>query len=294
MPYVRLLWAQLAIGAAAIFARYALLGAGPLAVSALRLSVAALLALALARGGVWLGRGREASFGAAGLALAIHFAAWIASLAYTSVAVSTLLVTTTPLWTEAYDVVRGRRSFDRAFAAATILALCGGWSIGAARASAPPPVPGHALAGDALALVGAIAIGAYLLIVRDAGSDGAARLATRHIVARTYGWAALALSLAALGAREGPPAVTNLPAWGGVFAMALISQSLGHTALNAALSDFSPSTIALTTLLEPAIAALLAAAVFHETLSAQMLIGGLLILAAVGTTLITTRIRPES
>ncbi|MDQ2859022.1 MAG: EamA family transporter, partial [Candidatus Eremiobacteraeota bacterium] len=75
---------------------------------------------------------------------------------------------------------------------------------------------------------------------------------------------------------------------------ALVSQSLGHTALNAALNDFSPSTIALTTLLEPAIAAILAAAIFHETLSAQMLFGGLLILAAVGTTLVTTRLTPES
>ena len=43
-PSARLLSAQLAIGAAAIFARYALLGAGPLAVSALRLTIAAILA----------------------------------------------------------------------------------------------------------------------------------------------------------------------------------------------------------------------------------------------------------
>jgi len=294
LPYVRLLSAQLAIGAAAIFARYALLGAGPLAVSALRLSIAALLALAVARSSVWLGRRREATFGAAGLALAVHFAAWIASLAYTSVAVSTLLVTTTPLWTEAYDVIRGRRAAGRTFAASALLALCGGWLIGNARTFAPPPVPGHALAGDALALLGAVAIGAYLLIVRDAGAQGALRLATRHIVARTYAWAALALLLAAFGAREGPPAAENLPAWGGVLAMALVSQSLGHTALNAALRDFSPSTIAVTTLLEPGIAAVLAAGIFHETLSARAVFGGLLVLAAVGTTLFTTRLTPES
>ncbi len=49
-------------------------------------------------------------------------------------------------------------------------------------------------------------------------------------------------------------------AWLGILAMALVSQLLGHTALNAALRDFTPSTIALTTLLEPVIAGLLAAA----------------------------------
>jgi threonine/homoserine efflux transporter RhtA len=48
LPYLRLLGAQVAIGAAAIFARFALSGAGPLAVSALRLGIAAVIALAIA------------------------------------------------------------------------------------------------------------------------------------------------------------------------------------------------------------------------------------------------------
>ena len=67
--------------------------------------------------------------------------------------------------------------------------------------------------------------------------------------------------------------------------MALVSQGLGHTALNAALRDFTPSVIALATLLEPPIAALLAAALFREALSWQIAVGGVLILAAVGITL---------
>jgi drug/metabolite transporter (DMT)-like permease len=35
---------------------------------------------------------------AAGLCLAIHFATWITSLSYTSIAASTVLVTTNPIW----------------------------------------------------------------------------------------------------------------------------------------------------------------------------------------------------
>jgi drug/metabolite transporter (DMT)-like permease len=307
-----LLGAQLAIAAAAIFARYALSGAGPLAVSALRLALAALVALAIAGRFARLSRGREFAFGLAGLALAIHFATWIGSLEFTSVAVSTLLVTTTPLWTELYDVVRERRLPSRAFIVSLALALTGVALLVSARASVPAPVPGRELLGDGLALAGSVAIGAYLLLVREAGNEPvvsarssagavagshapsssepgstqpALRLGTRQVIARTFSWSALALVVAATVARQPPPAFADAPAWGGIFAMALVSQMLGHTALNAALHDFSPSTISLTTLLEPVFAALLAAVLFHEALTLQAIAGGILVLAAVAVTL---------
>lgn len=289
MPALRLLAAQLAIGAAAIFARFALAGAGPVAVSALRLVIAAAVALAVARGFARLSMRRELAFALAGLALAIHFAAWIGSLLFTSVALSTLLVTTTPIWTEVYAVIRERRPPTRAYAIALVLALAGVALIAFAHAAVPAPVPGHALLGDALALGGSFAIGAYLLIVRDAGVESGAgpaqRLATRQVVARTYGWAAVALVAASFAMREGAPAITDGSAWAGILAMALVSQALGHTALNAALRDFTPSAIALTTLLEPLIAAVLAALVFHETLSWEAALGGACVLIATGVTL---------
>ena len=65
-------------------------------------------------------------------------------------------------------------------------------------------------------------------------------------------------------------------------AMALISQLLGHTALNAALRWFSPSAVAMTTLLEPVTAAVLALFIFGETLSPLAVAGGLLVLLAIG------------
>jgi len=114
-PYLVLVFAQIAVGSAAIFARFALTGAGPLAVSASRLAIAAIALLALAA----IRRPAESTrpsqrdrviFACAGLALAIHFGAWIWSLQYTSVAVSTLLVATTPIWTALYDALaRGLR-----------------------------------------------------------------------------------------------------------------------------------------------------------------------------------------
>lgn len=293
MPYFRLFGAQLAIGAAAIFARYALTGAGPLAVSALRLILAALplAALALlARPQVRLSRRREIAFALAGLALALHFAAWIGSLLYTSVAVSTLLVTTTPLFTEIYDCLAERRFPRREYLVAVALALCG-IALIAAQHATPAPVPGRALLGNALALAGAIAIATYLLIVRSAGARplSGAPVPTRQIVARTYGWAALVLTVLAFFAHQPPPPLGAAMSWFGILAMALVSQLLGHTALNAALRTFTPSVVSLTTLLEPLIAALLAAALFREGLSLATIVGGALVLAAVALTLRSTR-----
>ena len=295
MPYLRLLGAQVAIGAAAIFARFALVGAGPFAVSALRLGIAAALALAVALPFPRLSVRREIAFAGAGAALALHFAAWIASLLYTSVAISTLLVTTTPLWTQLYESARERRAPERSFVVSLALALAGVALIvfadpaGTQRA----PVPGRALLGEALALVGSVAIGAYLIIVRDAGARHAEPLPTRQIVARTYGWSTVALALAALVSGEGAPPTADVASWGGILAMALVSQSIGHTALNAALRDFSPKTIALTTLVEPVVAAAFAALLFREALSPQTLAGAGLVLTAVGITLRTTVTYPS-
>jgi drug/metabolite transporter (DMT)-like permease len=287
VPYLRLLGAQVAIGAAAIFARFALAGAGPFAVSALRLGIAATVALAVALPLRRLSLRRELAFGCAGAALAVHFATWIASLLYISVAISTLLVCTSPLWTQLYESARERRlpgarfivALAAAFAGAALIVLGGGGD------GARAPVPGRAIFGDGLALAGSLAMGAYLLVVRDAGARHVERLPTWQIVARTYAWAALLLALASMLARERAPAFADLSAWSGILAMALVSQLLGHTALNAALRDFSPSTVALTTLLEPLIAAVFAAVLFHELLSISTIAGAALVIVAVGLVL---------
>jgi len=286
VPAVKLLGAQLAIGAAAIFARYALTGAGPLAVSALRLGIATAVVVGFAVPFTRISRRREAAFVAAGVALAVHFGCWIASLAFTSVAASTLLVTTTPLWIALYDAARTRRIPSASFIAALALALVGTATIVRAPAATIVAAAPQAPFGDALALAGSLAIGAYLIIVRDAGARHDRPLATPQIVARTYGWATLALIVVAFAAGDRAPVGNDGRAWGGIVAMALVSQTLGHTALNAALRTFSPGVVALTTLLEPVVAALLARMLFGEALTAATIAGGVTILCAVAIALI--------
>ena len=269
--------AQLAIGAAAVFARFALASSGPLAVSAARLTIGALplvVLAALRRQPRPLDARTEWRLGGAAVLLALHFATWIASLDYASVAISTLLVCSTPVWTELYAVLR-RRSVDPYAAASILGALAGVAIVVGAPDRANTPL------GIVLALLGAVTIAVYLLIVRDVD----ARYDTLAVTSRTYAYAAVFLTLGALAVHDHLPPAGDVRAWGGILAMALLSQLFGHTALNAAVRVISATLVGTMILLEPLIATLLAAWLFGERLGAATAIGAIVILAAIGIAL---------
>ncbi len=269
--------AQLAIGAAAVFARFALTSSGPLAVSAARLTLGALplVVLAALRGRLRpIDATAERRLALAGVLLAVHFATWIASLDFASVAISTLLVCSTPVWTEVYAVLR-RRGIDPYAATSIIGALAGVAIVVGAPDRANTPL------GIALALAGAVAIAAYLVVVR--GIDR--RYDTLAVTSRTYAYAAVLLTLGASLAHDHLPPAGDLRAWGGILAMALLSQLFGHTALNAAVRVLSATLVSTLTLLEPVIAAVLAAWLFTERLGVTTAIGAIVILAAIGVAL---------
>jgi len=255
-PLVWLALAQLAIGAAAIFARIALVVAGPLAIGGLRLGIAALpIAIVAARRGRYarLDATTERRLLVAGAVLAVHFGTWIASLAHASVAVATLLVCSTPVFTEAWAVLRTRRVRPLALISIA-LAIAGVAIVAGAPSQRESPL------GIGLALCGAIAMAAYLLLVR--ASD--ARYTTLAVVGRTYPVAALLLLGAAFVTRDPFPPLQATSAWLAILALAFVSQLFGHTALNAAVRALSATFVAMTILLEPVIAAIAAAFVFGE------------------------------
>jgi drug/metabolite transporter (DMT)-like permease len=111
--------------------------------------------------------------------------------------------------------------------------------------------------------------------------ERSARYSTIGIVGRTYPVAAIAVGIWALISHDQFPQLSDTTAWGGILAMALISQMLGHTALNAALRTLTSTIVAMTTLLEPIVAALLAAWLFSERLSPLTTLGGVLVLAGI-------------
>ncbi len=102
-PLLVLFFGILIVSTSSIFIRFAQREASSLVIAAYRLSLASLILMPIAltryraelRG---LKRGQVLLALLSGVFLAIHFATWISSLEYTTVATSVVLVSTTPLW----------------------------------------------------------------------------------------------------------------------------------------------------------------------------------------------------
>lgn len=286
---------QVAIGSSGIFARFALHGTGPVMVSALRLTIASLILLVvcLRSERQTVSTRHEMLFAICGFALAAHFATWLASLCYVSVATSTFLVSTAPLWTTLYDVIVLKKKPAMKFWYGLFLAIIGtvlivtGTADNAASAKAlmSSNIP---FFGELLALIGGVAFAFYLIAIRSVSKS----YKTLTIITRTYSWSAVFLWLAALGFGESVPGA-NVESWSGILAMALVAQIFGHTCLNAALKTFEPRVVALTTLLEPVVAGVLAAIFFGEMLSGQMIAGAGLLLGALALVLAASPVDDE-
>jgi drug/metabolite transporter (DMT)-like permease len=176
----------------------------------------------------------------AGLFLAGHFAAWLPSLQMTTVAASTALVTTTPLWTALAARVSGVR-LPAAVWWGLVLAVLGVALIAGVDFS----VSVEALAGDALALLGAICGAGYVL----AGARARERMSTSAYGVVAYSICAAAVAIAALVV--GIPLVGfSARDWLLILAITFCAQLLGHTLLNLVLSTVGPTVVSLAVLLE--------------------------------------------
>jgi drug/metabolite transporter (DMT)-like permease len=274
-PWLILAGGVLAVSGGAIFVRLA--EAPSLTIAAYRTGLATLCLLpaALARNRAELRRLEARDLARcliAGVFLALHFAAWISSLAYTPVANSVVLVNTNPLWVGLLTPwITGER-IGRATVLSIAASLVGVAIIGAGDFAASR----EALLGDGLALIGGLCAAVYLLLGRDLRR----RLSLLSYTSLCYGAAALILWLLVLGLGL-PITGFTLRTWTALAGMALISQIIGHTCANWALRWFSASLIAVSLLGEPVISSLLAYLLFGERLGPSMLIGGAVVLAAI-------------
>jgi len=135
---------------------------------------------------------------------------------------------------------------------------------------------GAALWGDALALVGALAVSGYLLIGRGLRRH----LSLLAYITPTYLTAAIVLGLALLLSGQqlwGYPART----YGMVLLLAIGPQILGHSSFNWALGYLSPTFVAATILGEPIGSTVLAYLVLGEVPTWVEVIGGVVILAGI-------------
>jgi drug/metabolite transporter (DMT)-like permease len=275
-PFLALIAGVLAVSTGAIFARLA--DAPALVIAAYRVGIAALILLPLAwwRARAELQRLTAADYGLAilaGLFLALHFATWISSLSYTSVATSVILVNTNPLWVGLLTPLLSTDRLHRFTIFGIVLSVVGGVIIGVGDSTADGT---QALWGDFLALIGGVCAALYLLLGRNLRR----KLSLLAYVTVCYGSAALILWAMVLAAQL-PISGFSAQTYTMFVAMALIPQLIGHSSYNWALRWFSPSVIAVSLLGEPIGSAILAYFIFAEGVTWLTMLGGSVILAAI-------------
>lgn len=282
-PFVVLAVGVLVASTSSIMIRYAQgTGMPSLTIAAGRVLVAALILLPLA----WLRVGGELrrltppqiGWGVlSGSFLALHFATWISSLAYTSVASSVALVGTGPLWIALLSFFLFRERPGLLGIGGIILTVLGSLLIAlsdatsAAAASYP-----QATLGNLLAVLGALTVSGYLLIGRSL---------RRTMSVLAYIWlvyTSTAVLLVAWVLVQGIPIFGfDTIAYICIIGLGIGPQLLGHTSFNWALRYLSATFIALAVLGEPIGSALLAWLLFGEGFAPLQLVGFVLVLTGI-------------
>lgn len=291
-PLLVLALGILATSTASIFIRFAQAYAPSLVIAAWRLVFASLILapLAATRQQTELRRLSRSDFWLAllsGFFLALHFATWITSLAYTTVASSVVLVGTVPLWVALAAPFTVKEPITRPIWIGLTLALAGGVVVALSDACAwqggglvcPPLsefVAGRAFWGDLLALAGAVAAAAYLLIGRRVREH----VSLLSYIFLVYGMAAIVLVVFVIAAGL-PLFAYPAAAFGWFLMLALVPQLLGHSSYNWALGYLPAAYVSITLLGEPVGSTLLAYFILGETPTPLKLAGAALILVGI-------------
>ena len=210
--------------------------------------------------GVWVIARRWSSLGAltrreirltviAGVFLGLHFATWIPSLTLTTIAASTALVATQPIWAALIARATGVRISSRVWIGIAI-AFSGVIVLTGVDLSVDPA---H-LWGDALALVGAVFSAAYVSVAERVRKTVDTSTMTFVL------YAVSALTILPLVFIFGQQLVGfDAQAWALILAVTLGAQLLGHSMMTRVLSSTSATVVSLAILFEMPGATLVAA-----------------------------------
>ncbi len=207
-----------------------------------------------------------------GLFLAVHFAFWIASLDYTSVASSAILVSTHPLlvaWISSWYLKE--RTSLKAYVGISI-ALVGV----AIMTFSNYRVSGRALFGDILAIIGMVALAGYILRGRKIRQN----MSVIPYAFMVYLFSSIFLALFSL------PFSTTFVIYPGreyllFFALALIPTVVGHTLFNWGLKRIKARIISVSFLGEPMGASVLAFLILKEIPPGLTVFGGMIALIGI-------------
>lgn len=217
----------------------------------------------------------------AGIFLGAHFATWVPSLRFTTVASSTALVATQPVWSALIARLRGYAVPRQAWLGIGV-SLVGVLVLTGVDASLDP----RSLIGDGLALVGAVFAAAYVTVAERARAS----VSTVTMTFGLYGWAALFVLVVTLLFRE---PLTGFPAtaWVLIVTLTIVGQLLGHTLLNRVLATTSATIVSLAILFEMPGATIVAALALGQVPPFGVLPAALLIIA--GLAIVIRSIRSQ-
>jgi len=256
---IALILATLAVSTSSIFIRFAQMdGAPSLVIAALRLTFASLLIapVALTRHLDEIKRftQTEILLGVfSGMFLAAHFATWITSLEYTSVASSVVFVGTGPLWVALLAPMLLKEHISRTAVIGLTLAVIGGmvialadactWDQGLICPALDDILRGRAMWGNFLALTGAWAVTGYLIIGRKLRAE----TSLVPYIFLVYGIAAIFLIIFMFVSGNSPFGY-EAKTYGWIFLLAAIPQVIGHTTYNWTLKYLTATLVSVTVL----------------------------------------------
>jgi drug/metabolite transporter (DMT)-like permease len=289
-PVLATTFGILFVSTASIFIRFAQAEASSIVIAASRLLIASMVLIPIA---LMVSREdlrrltREDWFkaGLSGLFLALHFATWIQSLEFTTIASSVVLVTTTPLWVALLSPLILKENIRRAVIIGLIISVIGGVIVGLGNACILSQsrlrcegqmLTGRAMTGNFLALFGAWMAAGYMLMGRQLRK----KLNTVAYTAIVYGAAAILL-LGVVVVRAEPVFSYSSEIYLWLLALGIFPQLLGHSLFNWSLKYISAAYVSLTLLGEPIGTIILALVLLNEAPTALEAAGAVLILVGI-------------
>jgi len=274
-PYLGLATGIVAVSFASIFIRLA--EAPSLVIAACRLTIASLIlapaALIRAKEELrTLTRGDLQLALLSGLFLGLHFATWISSLEYTSVASSVVFVSTSPIFVglASHSLLKQRVSPQMFLGIA--VSMLGGMIIGYGDLG----LGARELFGDLLAIAGAVMVSGYFLVGRRLRRQ-LSLLSYIFLVYATAAGFLVALCLLTGHPFSGYSRQTYLM----FFLLAVVPQIIGHSSFNWALAYLPATFVGVSTLGEPVGSTILAYFILSEIPTLAKIGGGVLILAGI-------------
>jgi len=276
-PYIALLVGVLSVSFAAIFIRLA--EAPPLVIAAYRLTIASAVLIPIASlkstyGLRNLSRRDALLILLSSVFVALHFAFWITSLSYTSIASSVVLVTSHPVFVAAISYFLWGERLGKVTIGGIVVTLVGVIIVNYGGFTFTE----RAFWGDLLALIAGFAMGAYLII----GGQLRARVDILTYLTLIYTGAAVILLLTVVISGQSFTGYSDTT-YIMMVLLALVPQLIGHSSLNLAVRLIPVTLVSVAILGEPVGATVLGYFILGEIPKASEIIGGFLILVGIFT-----------